>query len=130
MREDVDEIIEEFAEAFDEIREELCDEGVRCFLLKRSENSDAFQSTEVENGYYSEWSDWREATVFSFATTEDDFADIFAAATHIGYGVPDADGEIEVFAFVEDQIDKVMPDGTSPFYKGYARKDAKERFKV
>lgn len=114
-----------------ELTKAFARDGIRCFLLKRAQSSGNFSVVaEVQDGFFSEWSNYREATVFSFATTDDTFADSFSQATHIGYGVPDSQNEVEVFVFVADQIDKVVPDGTSPFYKGFARKDGKERFTV
>jgi hypothetical protein len=106
-------------------------DGIRCFLLRRGENSGSLNSIrEVENGFFSVWNAYREQTQFEFATTDETFADDFAQATHIGYGVPDDDGEIEVFEISADARDRITPDGVSPFFKAFAGKDGAERFTV
>lgn len=100
------------------------DPAVECYLLKRGEHSKEFTATEIDRDFFSSWDRYREQTQFSFATTDEDFRDEFAKATHIAYGV----GTLEVFVIEDAQKDKIYPDGTSPFYKAFAVRDYKERY--
>lgn len=100
------------------------DPSLACFLLKRTEFSASWSAVEVTSGFFSEWNNYREQTQFSFATTDTDFRDEFAKATHIAYGA----ATLDVFEIQDDAKDKIFPDGTSPFYKAYAVRDGRERY--
>src|SRR5687767_708542 len=88
----------------DALRDAFALDGVRCFLLKRTENSKVFTSLgELTTGYRVKFDDNRaESGLFRHATTTLSFRDTWAQATHIAYGVPKdvgATDELEVFLF-------------------------------
>lgn len=125
-------IIADLGEAFDEIRADLFAEGARCFLVKRREHSQKWVSvTEIAAGWLVEFSEYRNQMVLQIAAAnETGFENLFAQAGGFAYGVPDADGQLEVFAADPERRDAVAPNGTSPFWKIYGEKAAAERFNV
>lgn len=115
--------------AFDVIRAQFNRENDRCFLLKRAFDSSGFDVLgEIESGWFVTYSDFREQMQFEFATESEPFSDIFAQTSHIGYGVMDADDQIDVFTISER--DKIPPSGTSPTWKCYGIREAGMRFTV
>jgi hypothetical protein len=111
----------------------LLPEGSRCFLLKRGENTSVFSlvGSELTEGWFIDFDENRsESGLFSYATTDEDFRDDWAQVTHVAYGVPDDDDEIEIYAFAENEKDTIDPTGTSPFFSGRIVKEANERYEI
>jgi hypothetical protein len=125
------EIISAKSEAQDAIRSVFMPDGARCFLLKRKGQTKAFDGFfEITTGWNVKWNEYRLQMGFKFATTDAEFADKIAQASHIGFGVPDADDEIDVFAINPDRKDVIPPDGKSSYWKVYADRSAEERYTV
>ncbi len=104
--------------------------GVRLFLLRRAGETSQFTAIrEVTSGYWVRWSDFRGQMQFRYAGTTD-VDDDFAIATHLAYGVPNGNDEIEVFEIDAESRDMVSPDGASPFRKYYANKLRHERYTI
>lgn len=115
----------------DALRNALGRDGSRMFLLKRGGQTERFASVaEIVSGWQVKFSDYRQQMQFKVATTDADFADDIAQTSFIGYGVPDDDGEIEVFAINPDRRDVIAPTGSSVYWKVYAAKAANERFTI
>ena len=105
-------------------------DGTRCFLLKRAGETSRFTSIiELTNGFYADWSEYRQAMRFSYATTTD-INNAAAQVTHIGYGVPDSDSRLEVYAIDDPTRDIVAPSNGDWFWKFYAVKVRTERFTI
>lgn len=105
-------------------------DGTRCFLLKRSGETVKFTViAELLNGFFAEWDGFREQMRFTYATAVD-VTDTFAAATHIGYGVPSDDGKVEVYVIPEPLRDIVSPGNGSWEWKAFADKVRNERFTI
>lgn len=105
----------------------------RIFLLASQEFSDGFSViTEVASGWFFKWQDEREQMRFSFASTSRTFHDDLAQVSFIACGIPDADGEIEIFAVDPNarNRDIVAPTGGKPYWNFFARRDSAKRFAV
>jgi hypothetical protein len=92
-------------------------DGTKCYLLKRAQDSDDWEETEITSGFF--WD--RDSDEFSFATTSPTFRKTFRESTHIAYGVEkfdESDQSIgyEVFEMQDEQKDYTNADAGSPFY--------------
>lgn len=106
-------------------------EGSRTFLLKRSESSGDYSIVqELTGANFCKYGRTRDEITLLISTTNTDFRDTFAQATHIGYGVPDSDGDIYVYEMQPDGRDGTPADGQAPFYKSLAYRVPRERFKL
>jgi hypothetical protein len=114
----------------DELRQAFALDDVRCFLLKRLENSSTWtQVAYLTSGYRVRFDDNRsESGLFRYATTDVDFRDDWIEATHVAYGVPDGNGYMEVYAFLPEEKDSIDPDGTSVYWSGRIVKVKNERY--
>lgn len=114
------------------LRAAFMPDGVRCFLLSSAENSGKkFEVVkELENGWLIEFSEYRQQFRLLYSTNDEDFADEIAQTSFIAYGVPDADGEIEVFSIDPEKRDVIPPTGTNPQWKVYVDKLPNRRFLV
>src|SRR5687767_824183 len=71
--------------------------GARCFLLKRGLNSGKLVVVkELTSGWFMEFSEYRGQFKLLYATLDPLFSNEIAQTAFIGYGVPDADNQIEV----------------------------------
>src|SRR5690606_33910841 len=105
-------------------------DGVRCFLLKRAGETSKFTSIiELTTGFYADWSEYRQAMRFTYATTAD-VTNAVATVTHIGYGVADGDGTLDVYTIEDPSRDIVSPSNGDWFWKFYANKTRNERFTI
>lgn len=105
------------------------DDAARCFLLKRSTDSSKLTAVEeLTEGWQTRFNEYRGQMALSVATLDAGFADLIAQASFFAYGVPDADGDLEVFSIDPDRRDVIAPNGTSPFWKVYGTKAPEERF--
>lgn len=105
--------------------------GVRCFLLKRTGNSGSFTLiAELVNSRWARFSEYRGQYQFQYATNDESFKDKFAQMTHIAFGVPDADNQIEVFVKDPTQNDVISPVGSNLIWKAYVSKVETERYTV
>lgn len=115
----------------DALRDAFAIDGVRCFLLKRGENTKIFTNVgELTSGYRIKFDDDRsESGLFRHSTISLSFRDDWAEATHIGYGVP-ASSKIEVFEMVEDEKDSIDPDASSVYWSARITKVENERYTI
>lgn len=124
-------IIDAQIEKFDALRETFLDENARCFLIKRAGETSRFTIVlELASGWYFRWNEYRQAMRLAYATRSEAFADFAAQTSYFAYGVPDADGVIDVYKTDDDQRDKVPPNGANPYWKFYLLREAGERFIV
>jgi hypothetical protein len=125
-----DSIIAKAAGAFDKVRPGLLADA-RMFLLKRSGETQRFTVIdEITSGFWSRWSSYREQSVFMWADASGEWLDKVAQTSHIGFGVPDADAKIDVFAISPDQRDRLAPSGANLIWKLYGIRAAAERFAI
>lgn len=128
---EIAEIIGASIEKFDELRGVFFDAGIRCFLLKRGADTKRFVSiAETTTGWFINYDTYREQLRFEFATTDSGFANLIAVTSHVGCGVPDAAGEIEVYSIDDKRRDVIPPVGNSPTWKAFGIREPKERFKI
>lgn len=122
-----DDLIRQQADLFDQLRS-----GSQvCFLLEHAPNSKKLQVVrKLETGWFVSWDKFRESMTLRIATADASFADDQANSSFIGYGTPDADGDIEIYKMPEDKRDKVPPTETNPSWKFYIEQDESERFTV
>lgn len=105
-------------------------DGIRCFLLRRAGETQRFSVIrEIERGFLGEYDSFRGQMRFSIGSAED-LDDAFAAATDVAYGVPNEDGEMEVYSLgTGDARDIVSPiDGRG--WRAFATKTRHERFTI
>lgn len=120
-------IIAKAAGAFNKVNPLLG--GARLFLLKRGVESSRFVIVEeITSGFWSRWSEYRQASVFQWASN-DDWTDKVATSSHIGYGVPESN-EIEVFEIAPESRDRTDPNGANLIWKLYGIKILNERFTI
>jgi|GEM_PF-6177589 len=107
-------------------------DGTVCYLLRKEGETNTLSVVkQLEDGFFIEFNEFRGDFTFTYADADPSFRDAFARSTHIGYGVPDADGDIEVFEFSKTLgVDIVDPNGTSPFWKAGVSKVESERFTI
>lgn len=108
----------------DALRDAFALDGVRCFLLKRGENKSLFTKiVEITAGFRVK------DGVFTWADTEiEDVRDDWTAATHIAYGVPNEDDEIEVYGMEEKTT--VDPDGSDVYWRCDLDRLENERYEI
>lgn len=117
----------------DALRNAFAIDSVRCFWLKRGENTSAFVVVrEVTAGYRVKFDDNRsESGLYREASTDLTLRDDWAETTHIGYGVGSS---IEIYTFAESEggieKDTIDPDASSIYWSGRIVKSATERFTV
>lgn len=112
----------------DALRDAFAVDSIECYLLKRSEYSQAFTLVEtLTNGYRVKFDDNRsESGLFRHATTDiEGFSDLWAEATHIAYG---AANSIEVYEMIPEEKDAIDPDASSVYYSARIRRLANERY--
>lgn len=120
------EMIRQQAQLFDELRP---DDGARIFLLRHKPDKSSFVSiVEITSGWFVAYNKFREQTGFQFATSEANFADYFAAHSHVGYGVPNVDDEVDVFEI--EERDKIPPTSSQPSWKCFGVRAGQERFLI
>lgn len=123
-----DEIIDEVADVFDELREDVMP-GVRFFLLKREGQTKRLaEIVEITSGGWVRWNEIREQMQFVIADNSEIIKDFVAQTTFTGYGVPNTDDEVDVFVISDDQRDRIAPTATSPFWKLFGTREPSERF--
>jgi hypothetical protein len=127
---DTADIIADFIDGFDEIREEALPEGVRVFLLEATPSGAFSVIREITGGWLVEYGQTRNEIKLLVATNEAGFNDDFVRASYIAYGVPSADSELSVYVILPDERDTTEPDLTSPFWTAAAIREPKERFLV
>lgn len=128
---EITESIEGQIEKFDELRAVGIDENARCFLLKQKSNSGRFEAvTELTGGWYKNWSEYRAQVRLVVATLADNFSDLQAQASYFAYGVPDSDGDVDVYLVEDTERDKVPPDLQKPYWKFYGVRQPGEKFTV
>lgn len=128
---EIAEIIESQIEKFDALREVLFDQNARCFLIKRAGETSKFAVVaELAAGWHFRWNEYRQQMRIAVATLDDSFADKAAQTSYFACGVPDTGGAIDVYKTVDEQRDKVPPNGQNPYWKFYVLREANERFVV
>lgn len=116
--------------AFEKVRPGLLP-GSRLLLLKRGGETSRFALiAEVPSGFWSRWSNYREQSVFTWASSDAEWLDRIAQTSHIGFGVPDDAGTIDVFAINPDQRDRISPSGGNLLWKVYGVRDATNRYQI
>lgn len=125
-----DEVIEDAAEAFDEVAADLL-EGSRFFLLRRAGETSQFSVIyEVMGSFWSRWDPNREQSLFMWASASAEWPDRVAQMSHVGFGVPDGEGKIDVFVINPDQRDRIGPSGGSVLWKLFGSREPSLRFTV
>lgn len=117
----------------DTIRGVFARDGAVCVLLARREHrGDFVKVRELTSGFFAEYGEkgLREDIYLDCAETDEDFQDDWARATHVGYGVPDCNNDVFVYAFDAEQKDRTGPDALSPTYKAFLARVPNERYKV
>lgn len=114
------------------LRSAFMPDGVRCFLLVRSKDSGKKYEVvkELTSGWNIEFSEYRQQFKLLYSTSDATFSDEIYISSWIAYGVPDSDGEIEIFSIHPDKKDIIPPTGTNSQWKVYVDKVPGERFKV
>jgi hypothetical protein len=111
----------------------LASPGRRCFLLKREGQTKRYAvvGSELTSGFRMEFDDNRtESGLLRYASSDTSFADDWFQSTHVGYGVPNDDGEVDVYEFVEEEKDSIPPSMFSPFWSGRVNRLRNERFTI
>ena len=125
-----DAIIAKAKGAIDKVRPSLLP-GYRMFLLKPGGKTQRFAIVfEIPNGFWSRWSTFREQTVFQWADTATEWMDRVAVTSHVGFGAPDADDQIDLYEISSDQRDRVVPSGGNLLWKLYGTRVTRERFTI
>lgn len=117
----------------DALRDAFALDGVRCFLLKREGNTKRYRAlVELKKGYRIKFDDNRaNSGLFRYANVDiDAVRDIWAQTSHVAFGLPDAQGVVEVFSFADNEKDAIDPDGSSVYWAGRIVKVQNERFTV
>jgi hypothetical protein len=113
------------------LRDAFSLDGVRCFLLKRTGQSGTKYTNllELTSGWRIKFDDNRaESGLFRYAVVDiDAVRDIWAETSHIGYGVPNSSGEVEVYNFADGEKDRIDPDGSSVYFAGRVIRQPAER---
>jgi hypothetical protein len=101
------------------------------FLIRRGGETGRWSViAEVTAGFWSRWSSFREQTVFMWADAADEWMDRVSITTHVGFGVPDETGRVDVYEIANDQRDRVPPSGGNLFWKLYGTRRSNERFTI
>jgi hypothetical protein len=128
---DITDIIDDYIDGFDDIREEALPENSRLFLLKAAGQTEKFTVvSEITNGWMIEPDEYRGQMTLFIATNEIGFENLFAQTSFVGYGVADADGDIDVFSIEPDRRDVFPPSAISPLWKVYLTREASSRFRI
>lgn len=110
----------------DALRGAFALDGVRCFFLRHNGQTKKYERLfEPTTGHRVKFDRNRaEGGLLEYATTSiSGILNIWAATTHIGYGVPlynvllDADA-VEVYNFADGEKDKIDPDVSSVYFAG------------
>lgn len=100
------------------------------YLLKRVNQKGAFVSiTQLTTGFYVEPGALREDISLFYSTTSD-VSSSWKLATHIGFGIPDADDAIFVYEIQPDQKEATTPNVLSSEWKCFASRLKQERFTI
>lgn len=119
-----------------ELKKAFLKDDVVCYLIKsKSFSGNNIPVTQVMDGWFVErdkmnQAEYREESQFSFAGQSDSFADELVQTSYIAYGVPDSNNQVDVYEISPDAKTKTNPDGASPFWKVFARRDPKLRFTI
>lgn len=120
-------VIQKAHNALEKVRQKFVNE--RMFLLRRAGETSRFTIVaEVLTGYWSRWSEYRQASVFMWASNTPEWNDRVATATHIGFGVPNENGQIDVFEIQETSNDQTPPSGGNLIWKAYGQRMPEQRF--
>lgn len=116
----------------DALRGAFSRDGIRCFLLKKSGQTQKYIAvTELTSGYRIKFNDNRaESGLFRHATRTAGFRDLWAETHAVAYGVPNDDDEIEVYSFVPNEKDSIDPDGSSVYWSGRIVREPTERYTI
>lgn len=103
----------------------------RLFLLKHKPSSGRYETgEEIAEHWHVEFLENSGEVKFSFAMLDENFPHIITAASFIAFGVPDADGDLEVFEIDPEKRDIAAPNGSNPCWTLIATKNKKERYNV
>lgn len=131
MNADIADIVEDFIDGFDELREEVLPENVRLFLLKSAGQTEKFTVVfEVIKGWMIEPDEYRAQTALYIATGDTDFENFIAQTSFVGCGVLDFDSDVDVFSIDPDRRDVFPPSAISPLWKVFLTREAAMRFRV
>lgn len=123
-----------FAAKQDALRDIFGLDGNRVFLLKRDGQSGTKYTSlgELTSGVRIQFDNNRaESGLFRYAVADiDSFRDTWAETSHVAYGVPNDDDEIEVYAFADGEKDRIDPDVSSVYFAGRIVRQPKERYTI
>ena len=114
----------------DSLRAAFLPDGVKCFLIKRAEFSGTRWTVvkELNGGWFIEFNEYRGQFKLLYATRSAGFSDEIAQTSFIACGVPNANGEMDVFSIDPERRDIIPPTGTNAQWKIYVDKAVGERF--
>lgn len=115
----------------DALRDAFYIDGTRLFLLKKEGQTQRFTLVaEITTGWYCKWNEFRERMTFRLASTSSGLADQIAQTSYIGYGVPNASEQVDVFSISFEQRDRVPPNASSVYWKLYGVRQKELRYTV
>lgn len=103
--------------------------GFRAFFIERAVESKSFAVVhEAITGYRFEYNGFRQMMVFFYATLLPEFPDLLARSTHMAAGVPNQDGQVDVYEIDPSRRDVVPPTADDPNWKLFLLRQPTERF--
>ena len=121
--------IQDLSDAFDDMREDLLPENSRLFFLKRGQDKGSLEPVrEIINGWLPEFDKFRGQMLINLAIGDVNFADDLSRTSFVGYGVPNASNELDVFDINPDRRDVVSPTPAEPIWKIFVTRKPEERF--
>lgn len=127
----VDKVVRIEAKGNDLERRLLMPARSRCFLLKRGKETSQFEVVaELKSGWKVLYSNFNQQMTLYHADAVGDFSDLLGVASWIGYGVPDAVDQLNVYKMDPARQDVVPPTANEGSWQIYLNRDPKERFTV
>lgn len=104
----------------------------RLFLLKAAGNTKKLINVfEVTKGFLVIYDKYREQMFFNVAIADESgFMNFLAQTSYLGFGVPDTDNNIEVYAISFDARDRVAPNAKDVFWSLFATRKPEIRYKI
>lgn len=128
---DLTDNIQDLADGFDDMREDLLPENSRLFFLKRGQDKGSLIVVrEITFGWFIEFDKFRGQMLIYLALFDANFTDDLTQTSFIGYGVPNVLNELDVFDINPDRRDVVPPTPAEPVWKVFVTRAPQERFVI